>query len=321
MNANGLSLNAEMAECLRDLETDRRRKPDRSALSAGAALETVCPELHVAFTAVPYSFILRYARETLRPFPRRILDLSCGTGWGTEYLQRYLGTGASVTGTDIALPLVKLASRARAPAGPRFLASDSRALAFASGSFDLIVSVLGIVHNMTAPDARFCLREISRVLKPYGTLIFTTPNRAFSQELYHPNPDDVPALRFSALNLHEYSRAELERLGREMIGDGIFSEFSIGGLANPVFREVWTELVSTLGRKRFSGGRRGEIIAAILRSVLAPSARTRLFLKSVRDACSQRGISPADIARAARYYPEAGGAEGDHFVVLARRMG
>jgi SAM-dependent methyltransferase len=321
MNSDAVDLNAELTECLRDLEMNRRRKTARSALAAGAAIETVCPELHVAFTAVPYSFILRYVRETLRPLPQRILDLSCGTGWGTGYLKRSLGSEVSVTGADIAISLVDQAARIRAPSVPAFLAGDSRALSFTPESFDLVVSVLGILHNMASADARLCLREISRVLRPGGTLVFTTPNRAFSQELYHPNPADDPSLRFSALNLHEYSREELERLGREMIGDGVFAEFTVGGLSNPVFREVWTELVSKLGGKRFSGGRRGEIASAILRGVLAASARTRLFLKSVRGACWKRGVSAADIARSARYHPEAEGADADHFIVIARRAG
>ncbi len=309
----------EIGECLRDLARRPTGRTHRAALSAGAGLENASPEVHAAFTVAPYAFLLRHIRAAPPAPPRRVLDLSCGNGWGAACLQRALGKGGSVIGTDIAVPVVGLAARSRDPSDAAFLAADSRALPFAPGSFDLVSSVLGIVHNMIPADARLCLREISRVLRKGGTLVFTTPHRAFSQDLYHPNPGDDPSLRFSALNIHEYSLAELQELGRELAAEGVFSGFSVGGLANPVFREVWAELVSALGRKRFSGGKMGGAASALARRLLPPAARTRLFLRSVSAACSRRGISASDIARAARYHPEAAGAAADHFVVIARK--
>jgi malonyl-CoA O-methyltransferase len=114
--------------------------------------------------------------------PRRILDVGCGTGLLTRALTaRY--AAAAVTGIDFALPMLTQAEGAHprasgllrlmrpAPARPHYACADVRALPFAAGCFDLIVSNLMLqwVDELAA-----ALAELQRVLAVGGLLTFTT---------------------------------------------------------------------------------------------------------------------------------------------------
>ncbi len=101
---------------------------------------------------------------------RRILDLSCGTGYGADYL----GTHAKrIIGIDCA-PDVVAKSRVDYPRGNvDFLAMDGCALGFCDESFDCIVSQDTIEHIQD--DRRF-VAELTRVLKRHGLLIIFTPH-------------------------------------------------------------------------------------------------------------------------------------------------
>lgn len=90
--------------------------------------------------------------------PRRILDVSTGTGFALSVLRRRFPS-ARVVGCDLSLAML---SRARANArGAALVCADSGRLPFADGVFDLVV-----VHN--APPR---LGELSRVLSADGRLV------------------------------------------------------------------------------------------------------------------------------------------------------
>jgi 2-polyprenyl-3-methyl-5-hydroxy-6-metoxy-1,4-benzoquinol methylase len=112
-----------------------------------------------------------WAARHLPPLPRRrILDLSCGTGYGTDYLGSCAG---DIVGIDCAVDIVA-ASRARYPrATVSFVAMDGCALAFQDATFDGIVSQDTIEH--IEDDHRF-VAELARVLKPEGALVIFTPH-------------------------------------------------------------------------------------------------------------------------------------------------
>lgn len=112
-----------------------------------------------------------WAARQLGNLPRhRILDLSCGTGYGADYL----GTCADQIVAIDCVPTVVSKSRSDYPrVNVHFLAMDGCALAFRDESFDCIVSQDTIEH--IPDDGRFVL-ELTRVLKPRGTLIIFTPH-------------------------------------------------------------------------------------------------------------------------------------------------
>ena len=99
-----------------------------------------------------------------------ILDLSCGTGYGTDYLGACAGR---IVGIDCAQDVVAK-SRADYPrSNVAFIAMDGCALGFSDASFNCIVSQDTIEHIQD--DHRF-VSELTRVLKPKGVLIIFTPH-------------------------------------------------------------------------------------------------------------------------------------------------
>jgi SAM-dependent methyltransferase len=103
------------------------------------------------------------------PAGARVLEVGCGPGrLSIRLARRY---GLDVTGLDLDPAMI---TRARANAerlgdgaerGPSFLVGDVASMAFADGSFDLVVSTLSM-HHWADPTAG--LAEIARVLRPGG---------------------------------------------------------------------------------------------------------------------------------------------------------
>ncbi len=98
-----------------------------------------------------------------------VLDAGCGSGW---YVARLLERGARVTAFDLNPELVAL-TRARVGDRARVLRANlAEPLTFAADQeFDLIVCPL-VLHYLL--DWRPALRELCRILKPGGTLLFST---------------------------------------------------------------------------------------------------------------------------------------------------
>lgn len=104
--------------------------------------------------------------------PARIVDLGAGTGFCTELLaKRY--PKARIVLADLA-PAMLTAARRRAPrwfARRDYVCCDARALPFAPGSVDLIVSSLAI---QWCEDLLAVFTDCARVLKPGGLVLFST---------------------------------------------------------------------------------------------------------------------------------------------------
>jgi SAM-dependent methyltransferase len=101
----------------------------------------------------------------------RVLDLGCGTG----HSYRALAPRETV-GVDIERSA--LAGQER-----ETRVADMRALPFADGSFQSVLSVQSIEH---VSDPARVLSEVVRVLAPFGRAIFVTPNR-----LTFGRPDEI----------------------------------------------------------------------------------------------------------------------------------
>jgi ubiquinone/menaquinone biosynthesis C-methylase UbiE len=103
----------------------------------------------------------------LRP-GKIVLDAACGTGRHLAWLE---DADCRVIGVDLTRPMLQRASTA-APSASLFQC-DLRALAFDSGSVDLAICSLALCH---VPDLVSALRELSRVLRPGGTLVVSDPH-------------------------------------------------------------------------------------------------------------------------------------------------
>ena len=127
--------------------------------------------------------IARYALAERFAQGRSVLDLGCGTGYGTANLAE---VASAAVGVDIAPEAIDYALRHFPPA--RFLQCSATAVPFPPRSFDLVTAFEVIEHLR---DWRAMLAEAQRVLEPNGLLIVSTPNKRYYAETRTtsgPNP-------------------------------------------------------------------------------------------------------------------------------------
>jgi SAM-dependent methyltransferase len=101
---------------------------------------------------------------------QRVLDVACGTGPVAVTAAR---AGATVNGIDLTPQLLDRARENAALAGVNvdFREADVEQLPFSDAEFDVVVSQFG---HMFAPRPDVAVREMMRVLKPGGTIAFST---------------------------------------------------------------------------------------------------------------------------------------------------
>ena len=149
-----------------------------------------------------YAFAMELARG------RHVLDAACGEGYGSALLSR---TAASVTGLDRSAEAIAHARTRYTAPRLHFRQGDVLALdGIADASLDLVVSFETLEH-LAAHDA--LLEGFSRVLKPDGLLLLSTPDRhAYSELSGHRNPHHVRELyreEFEALLARHFPRYRL----------------------------------------------------------------------------------------------------------------
>lgn len=115
--------------------------------------------------------------ELLRPLAaagRSLLDVGCASGY---YSVPFAQSGGTAVGLDIAPTSVALATRRaeRQGVGARcaFSTGDVRDLPFPAAQFDVVLATEVLEHIR---EQRQALAEISRVLKPGGIAMITTPS-------------------------------------------------------------------------------------------------------------------------------------------------
>ncbi len=135
---------------------------------------------------------------------RTVLELGCGTGLFSRALAQ---TGAQVIAIDLSWDLINQAKDSN-QANILPALSDAEFLPFPSGTFDAVVgsSVLHHLHPAVA------LKEVYRVLRPAGYVVFAEPNMLNPQIAIQKNvpaikrrlgdsPDETAFFRWQAKNL------------------------------------------------------------------------------------------------------------------------
>lgn len=105
------------------------------------------------------------------------LDAGCGDGRFLAALPKLGPVPARVVGVDIAESILATARSAAANAGlePELVRGNLERLPLGDSDFDLVVSIQVLEHLL---DPAAGVRELGRVLRPGGTLLLTTDNRA-----------------------------------------------------------------------------------------------------------------------------------------------
>ncbi len=109
---------------------------------------------------------------------RCVLDLACGNGYLSR---RFARQGATVTGVDASASLIEYARgrEAREPLGIPYHVADAAHLSMlVDGVFDLVICNMAL---MDIEHADLAIREVARVLRQSGRLVFSLPHPCFDK--------------------------------------------------------------------------------------------------------------------------------------------
>lgn len=101
-------------------------------------------------------------------FKGKVLDIGCGTGYGSRFLY---DLGNEVSSIDVSEAAINHARKKYA--GPEYIKSSAENIPFPDEAFDAIMAFEVIEH---VPDPYKALSEMRRVLKTGGSLFISTPN-------------------------------------------------------------------------------------------------------------------------------------------------
>ncbi len=146
---------------------------------------------------------------------KRVLDVACGTGYGSAEMA---SSARSLTAVDLSPAALRDAAATYNSARANFAAMNALDLALTTASFNLVVA-FEMIEHMADPDR--CLQEIHRVLEPGGTLIISAPNRAVH------SPD-----RQSPLHRWHYFEPTVDEFRRLLTEGGFTVDRLLGQHAN-----------------------------------------------------------------------------------------
>jgi SAM-dependent methyltransferase len=115
----------------------------------------------------------RYRFANIFANAKKVLDIPCGTGYGSELLV----TAASYLGVDIDEETIRYASQYFGKNRRIFKAGDMRKCDIPDNSIELLLSFEGIEHLDTLDDQKAFVAEMHRVIKPGSTFILSTPRK------------------------------------------------------------------------------------------------------------------------------------------------
>jgi ubiquinone/menaquinone biosynthesis C-methylase UbiE len=160
-----------------------------------------------------------FAAELVRRLPARpggdVLEIACGTGLVTRRLRARLDPAVRLHASDLSEAMLSYA-RNQVPGAIEWRTADATALPFDDAAYAAVVCAFGI---MFVPDKPRAFREMRRVLRPGGTLLFNVwqdiernaHGRIASEVLERLFPGD-PEMRGARAPYEFHDRERIRRL-------------------------------------------------------------------------------------------------------------
>jgi SAM-dependent methyltransferase len=173
--------------------------------------------------------------------PSQALELGCGTG---VFLEQVARCGARVRALDLSMELLARArERVRGVSNVQLTCGNAEQMPFPDASYDAVYGS-SVLHHLHLERA---LREVHRVLRPRGTIVFTEPNILNPQValMFHcgplkghfaVSPDEMAFSRFHVARL-------LRRLGYARVDVTPFD------FLHPAVPEPWVDRAARLGER------------------------------------------------------------------------
>lgn len=124
-----------------------------------------------------------------------VLDIASGEGYGSYLLSE---KAKKVVSVDLDISTIQLAKQKYKKDNLEFHTGDINQLSFDNDTFDVVICLETIEH---VPHPDKALHELTRVLKPDGILIISTPNKAvYTDEKKFYNPHHIKEFYFTEFN-------------------------------------------------------------------------------------------------------------------------
>lgn len=145
--------------------------------------------------------------EYIKQAPEVIVDIGCGTGYCVDALNK-IYPQAFIAGFDIAHPMLQQAKNTNGCSV--YFSADAHLIPVKSKSVDLVISNLALQWC----DQKIVFKEVARILKPGGLVMFTTFGPDTLKELRQAwaEVDDYP-------HVHEF--VDMHNLGDDLLHSGL----------------------------------------------------------------------------------------------------
>lgn len=183
--------------------------------------ERLIPKLHDRSIAYG-EHLVRYKSVSQIVKNKTVLDIACGTGYGTQIIAN---NAKKVIGIDLSEEAIAYAKKNYPHKNVTYQQGDATNIPLPDKSVDVVVSLETIEH---IPEPESFVKEVKRVLKPGGQFVVSTPNDDEFTEgnIYH---------------VHEFDFRELDRLMKKYFQNFEYyfqgSWFSSGILTKQNFEE------------------------------------------------------------------------------------